>query len=281
VATSGVTFFRTIGSAFGAAIFGSLFTNFLAGRLGPALLASGAPARAGESPQALHELSPTMAAPIVDAYADSLGMVFLCAVPVAVIGFVVALFLKEVPLREMDAASATDLGEAFGMPSTETPDQILEVAVGRMFRDSPDVRLRSLVGRPGCQLDVTHLWALIQIYRQNQVFGSATTVEIGKRLRVPFELLEPTFDDLVHRGYVLRSAGAADGRLWLTQAGIKEVDGASSAIAAKIVDKLACSPTFEGRPDREQVEAALERIGHRMLVQRGWDDDRALVGASG
>ena len=31
VATSGVTFFRTIGSSFGAAIFGSLFTNFLRG----------------------------------------------------------------------------------------------------------------------------------------------------------------------------------------------------------------------------------------------------------
>src|SRR6185436_12321487 len=40
VATSGVTFFRTIGSSFGAAIFGSLFTNFLAGRIGPALAAS-------------------------------------------------------------------------------------------------------------------------------------------------------------------------------------------------------------------------------------------------
>ena len=31
VATSGVTFFRTIGSSFGAAVFGSLFTNFLDG----------------------------------------------------------------------------------------------------------------------------------------------------------------------------------------------------------------------------------------------------------
>ena len=38
VATSGVTFFRTIGSSFGAAIFGSLFSNFLADRLGPALV---------------------------------------------------------------------------------------------------------------------------------------------------------------------------------------------------------------------------------------------------
>ncbi|MDT5239154.1 MAG: hypothetical protein QOD97_1352 [Mycobacterium sp.] len=286
VATSGVTFFRTIGSAFGAAIFGSLFANFLSDRLGPAMLASGAPARAAQSPQALHELSPAMAAPIVDAYADSLGTVFLCAVPIAVVGFVVALFLKEVPLREMDAVSATDLGEGFGMPSTESPDQILEVAVGRMFRDSPDVRLRSLANRPGCDLDVVNLWALVQIYRQNQVFGSATLTEIGKRLRVPFELLEPTFDNLVDRGYVLRSGGqdgqaGQEGRLWLTQAGVKEVDAASSAIAAKIVDKLAGSPAFEGRPDREQVEAALERIAHRMLVQRGWDDDRALVGASG
>ena len=77
---------------------------------------SGAPPRAAQSPQALHALSPEMAAPIVNAYADSLGRVFLCAVPVAVIGFVVSLFLKEVTLREMDAVSATDLGEGFGMP---------------------------------------------------------------------------------------------------------------------------------------------------------------------
>jgi hypothetical protein len=71
-----------------------------------------------------------------------------------------------------------------------------------------------------------------------------------------------------------------DGKLWLTQDGVKQVDAASAAIVGKIVDKLARSPAFEGRPDREQVEAALERIAHRMLVQRGWDDDRALVGAS-
>jgi EmrB/QacA subfamily drug resistance transporter len=277
VATSGVTFFRTIGSSFGAAIFGSLFTNFLADRIGPALLASGAPPRAAESPQVLHQLSPAMAAPIVNAYAESLGTVFLCAVPVALVGFVVALFLKEVPLRDMDAVSATDLGEGFGMPSTESSDKILEVAVGRMFRDSPDVRLRSLAGRPGCELDIAKLWALIQIYRQNQVFGSATLSEIGDRLRVPCEVLEPTFDDLVTLGYALRT----DDRLWLTQAGMKQVDAVSAAIVGKLVDKLARSPEFEGRPDRDQVEAAFERIAHRMLVQRGWEDDRVLVGASG
>jgi hypothetical protein len=90
---------------------------------------------------------------------------------------------------------------------------------------------------------------------------------------VPCEVLEPTFDDLVTLGYALRT----DDRLWLTQAGMKQVDAVSAAIVGKLVDKLAHSPEFEGRPDREQVEAAFERIAHRMLVQRGWEDDRALA----
>ncbi|GAT10683.1 MFS transporter [Mycolicibacterium novocastrense] len=273
VATSGVTFFRTIGSSFGAAIFGSLFANFLASRIGPALAASGAPPRAAESPQALHMLSPQMAAPIVDAYADSLGLVFLYAVPVAVVGFVVSLFLKEVLLREVETVSASDLGEGFGMPSTESPEKILEVAVGRLFRDSPEIRLRSLAREPGCDLDVSQMWALLQIYRQNQVFGSATLTDIAERLRVPYEIIEPPFDDLVRRGLALRTGE----RLWLTQNGIRQVDAISAAIVGRIVEKLATSPSFQGRPDRFQVEVALERIAHRMLLQRDWTDDRAQL----
>jgi MFS family permease len=268
VATSGVTFFRTIGSSFGAAIFGSLFANFLAGRITPALVASGAPPRAAESPQALHALSPEMAAPIVDAYADSLGKVFLCAVPVAVLGFVVALFLRETPLRETQAVSATDMGEGFGMPSTETSEEILEVAIGRLLRHSPEIRLRSIAGQAGCETDVALLWALLQIYRQSQVFGSARLTDIAERLRIPPEVIEPTFDRLIDRGYALRTGD----RLWLTQPGAAQVDCASNALVSRIVEKLESSPTFEGRPDREQVAAALERIGHKLLVQRDWDD---------
>lgn len=276
VATSGVTFFRTIGSSFGAAIFGSLFANFLAGKIPAALVASGAPARAADSPQALHALSPEMAAPIVDAYADSLGTVFLCGVPVAVVGFVVSLFLKEVRLREIETVSASDLGEGFGMPSTESPEKILEVAIGRIFRDSPEIRLRSLAQLPGCNLDVTQMWALLQIYRQNQVFGTATLNDIAERLRVPHEVIEPTFDGLIRDGLVLGSGG----RLWLTNAGMKQVDAISRLIVGRIVDKLATSSSFEGRPDGDQVEAALERIAHRMLVQRNWTEDRGELDAA-
>jgi prophage maintenance system killer protein len=67
--------------------------------------------------------------------------------------------------------------------------------------------------------------------------------------------------------------------LWLTQAGISQVNTLSTAIVGLIVDKLAQSPSFEGRPDREQVEDALERIAHRMLVQRDWTDRGELAAA--
>jgi EmrB/QacA subfamily drug resistance transporter len=277
VATSGVTFFRTIGSSFGAAIFGSLFANFLADRIGPALAAGGAPPRAAQSPQALHALSPEAAAPIINAYADSLDRVFLCAVPVAVVGFVVSLFLREIPLREIEAVSATDLGEGFGMPGTESPEKILETAIGRLMRNSPEIRLRSIAGQAGCESDIALLWALLQIYRQSQVFGSARLTDIAERLRVPREVIGSTFGRLVDCGYALRTGD----QLWLTQAGVRQVDCASAALANRIVDKLATSSAFEGRPDREQVEAALERIGHRVLVQRDWDDRAVPAAAAG
>ncbi|MBN3454667.1 MFS transporter [Mycobacterium sp. DSM 3803] len=277
VATSGVTFFRTIGSSFGAAIFGSLFANFLAGRIPAALAASGAPPAAANSPKALHELPADVAAPIVDAYADSLGMVFMWAAPVALLGFVVALFLKEVPLREMDATAALDLGEGFGMPSTESAEKVLETAISRLMRNSPEIRLRTVAGGPGCELDVARLWALLQIYRQSQVFGTARLTEIGERLHVPHEVLEPTFAGLVADGYALRTGD----QLWLTQHGLSQVDAVSAALVGRIVDKLAKSPTFDGRPDRVQVEAALERIAHRFVLQRDWGDDRAELAGAG
>ena len=69
--------------------------------------------------------------------------------------------------------------------------------------------------------------------------------------------------------------------MWLTQRGLSQVDAVSAALVGRIVDKLATSPSFEGRPDRNQVEAALERIAHRVLVQRDWGDDRAELAGAG
>ncbi|OBA73479.1 MFS transporter [Mycobacterium sp. 1554424.7] len=272
VATSGVTFFRTIGSSFGAAIFGSLFTNFLQSRIGPALAAGRAPAAAAASPEALHRLPHSVAAPIVAAYADSLTRVFLWAVPVALVGFVLALFLREVPLRGI-GNNRGDIGEAFAMPNTQSPDEMLEVAIARTLRGEPGIRLRSIAMRPDCRLDVAGLWGVLRINRYHQMYGTARLTDMGEYLRIPFEVLEPTFSRLVASGY---AQGDGD-EMWLTQAGAQQVDYVQALLVAWLVDKLERSPGFEGRPDRRQVQAALERVAHRVLAQRDWDSEHPTV----
>jgi EmrB/QacA subfamily drug resistance transporter len=269
VATSGVTFFRTIGSSFGAAIFGSLFTNFLHSRIGPALAASGASPAAAGSPEALHRLPHAQAAPIVAAYAASLTQVFLWATPVALVGFTLALFLKEVPLRDM-GTSAADIGDGFAMPSTQSPEEMLETAIGRLMRGEPGMRLRSIAMRPDCRLDVAELWALLRINRYQRALGIARITDIGEQLGIPYEVLEPTFDRLVRGGYAQRDVD----RLWLTPAGAREVDFVSTLLQGWIIDKVTRSSDFEGRLDRAQVEAALNRITHRIVAQPDWDDRR-------
>jgi EmrB/QacA subfamily drug resistance transporter len=275
VATSGVTFFRTIGSSFGAAIFGSLFTNFLRGRIGPAIAASGAPPAAANSPEALHRLPHAMAAPIVDAYATSLTAVFLWAVPVALVGLVVALFLPEVPLREIGNAAA-DLGDGFAMPTAQSPEEMLETAIGRLLRGGPGMRLRSIAMRPDCPLDVAELWALLRINRYQRAFGRARITDIGDQLGIPYEVLEPTFDRLVRGGYAQRDVD----RLSLTPSGARQVDFITTLIREWIVDKLTRSPSFQGRPDRAQVQTALDRIAYRIVGQPDWDDDRLRLSAA-
>ncbi len=269
VATSGVTFFRTIGSSFGAAIFGSLFTNFLRARIGSAIAASGASPAAANSPEALHRLPHAAAAPIVGAYASSLTQVFLWAVPVALVGFVLALLLREVPLRDV-GSHAADMGEGFAMPTTQSPEEMLEMAIGRLLRGEPGVRLRSIAMRPDCPRDVAELWGLLQIHRRQRILGVARLTDIGDQLGIPYEVLEPTFDRLIRAGYLAHDID----RLWLTPRGARQVDFITTLIREWIVDKLTRSPTFQGRPDRAGVDAALDRIAGRIVAQPDWSEDQ-------
>jgi len=264
VATSGVTFFRTIGSSFGAAIFGSLFANFLDDRLPAAMARSGAPADAATSPQALHRLPHEVAVPIIDAYADSLSRVFLFAAPFAVAGLLLALFLKQVPLRDAAAAGSTDMGEGFGMPTTESPEKLLEVAIGRLLQRSHGVDLDAVARAAHSRLDVARLWAVMQVYRYAAATGAAHLDAIADERRVPRQILEPTFERLVAGGFASRTGEAYA----LTAAGAAEVNAARDVVASWITETLAQSPDFDGRPDRLLVQGALDRLARSVLLER-------------
>ena len=130
IATSANTFFRSIGSTIGVALFGSLYASRLTINLPKGveeLAATNPAALVGATPEAFEQLknntsviatfTPELQAVIYHAFVQSFHVVFLAAVPLTAAGFVMALFLREVPLRtgaEQHAAQQEAAGDAIG-----------------------------------------------------------------------------------------------------------------------------------------------------------------------
>jgi predicted MFS family arabinose efflux permease len=103
VATSGSTFFRSVGGTIGTALFGAVMTSRLTSELMSTLPAGSASSANIESmTSAMSNISalPDTVRPLVlEAFTAALSSVFLTAVPILVAGFVFALLLKDVRLR--------------------------------------------------------------------------------------------------------------------------------------------------------------------------------------
>src|SRR5215204_1681121 len=108
--TSATTFFRQMGGTIGAAVFGAILANRLAlhltEQLGQAALAAQNNGAINTNDlQAIQTLPEPIKTSVLTAFTRALDDVFLVGVPVVALAFVVALFLKEVPLRTMRSSS--------------------------------------------------------------------------------------------------------------------------------------------------------------------------------
>jgi EmrB/QacA subfamily drug resistance transporter len=114
-ATSVVTFFRSMGSSFGTAIFGALLTARLTHYLVALLPASAAghvnTKAVQQSTAGLAQLPPAIVHDIYEAFSFAFHDVFLWTVPFAALTFVVSFFLRESPLKTTTKETAE--GEAF------------------------------------------------------------------------------------------------------------------------------------------------------------------------
>ncbi|MFJ2863285.1 MDR family MFS transporter [Kitasatospora sp. NPDC087314] len=267
-ATSGVTFFRTIGSSFGTAVFGTIYANSLKTELAEGVAASarltGADpaliARAAESPQGLHGLPAAQAAPIVQGYSDALHTVFLWTVPVALVGFVVALFLKQVQLRDTARAGSTDIGEGFAQPTTSDSDPHLEFAVGTLLRGVDLDTVRAIVDDADTRVDLAGAWALMEVAGHTKAVGQASLDLIATRKRVPPEVLEPVFDRMAAEGYLTRDGD----RLSPTEAGTREVRALARAWSDWLNARLDADA---GRPRSAQLRTAADAIAWRLMIE--------------
>jgi EmrB/QacA subfamily drug resistance transporter len=119
-ATSAVTFFRSLGGSIGTALFGAILTSKLASYLASSLAdnpqpagtaATGAPAIDTNDIAAIQALPEPVKGFVLKAFSDALGDVFLWALPFCLIALVVALFLREIPLKESPMGQDTTADE--------------------------------------------------------------------------------------------------------------------------------------------------------------------------
>ena len=281
-ATSGATFFRTIGGSFGVSVFGAIFSNQLAKQLNavftnPALAGKAppgfSPATVQANSSALDALPADLRQAILHAYSLALHPVFLTAVPVAVVAFVLAWFLREVPLRTATgedtpaadtlrgSASAADLGEAMGgSPTYRTSAQEAERVISRL--SATDLRrfgYAKLARAAGLDLPGGACWILTMLAKQ----GATPGPELAKQAGVTLEEGHPNAQLLVDRGLITRS----DGVLALTPPGADTADRLFAAKREWLHKQLAgWSPE-----QHAELEHVLTKISRELL---GEDSDR-------
>lgn len=128
VSTGANTFFRSVGSTIGVAIFGTIYANRLGAYIPqnlkelavtkPEALAGFTPAisrQVQNNPGLLNNYAPELKAAFLHSYVQAFHVVFLAAAPITLIGLVLALFLREAPLRSgaaHHAAKEEAAGEA-------------------------------------------------------------------------------------------------------------------------------------------------------------------------
>jgi EmrB/QacA subfamily drug resistance transporter len=114
VATSGATFFRSIGGSFGTAIFGAIFSNVLVGNLAKNLHGVHLPAgfsSADATPALLSHLPAAVHLGFVTGYAESIQTVFIVATPIAALAFLGTWLIPQVELKKWSPGETVPEGE--------------------------------------------------------------------------------------------------------------------------------------------------------------------------
>jgi EmrB/QacA subfamily drug resistance transporter len=228
-ATSGTTFFRSIGASFGVAIFGAIFSNTLVGNIQRALghvhIPSGLSLTQGVSPSQLGKLPPFVRHVVGTAFSNSLDTVFLVAVPVAGLAFLLSLVLPEVPLRK--TTQVTDPADTLAptaIPHTASSrDEIARALSVLARRENREQIYRWLATEAALDISPPATWLLLRIDGHEH----RTAAELAEHLHVPTGAVSHFGDELARHGMVDR--GRPDAPFLLTDAGRAGLDRLGAA----------------------------------------------------
>lgn len=205
VATSGATFFRSIGASFGVAVFGAIFAGRLGGKLSAALAGRELPPGAGtesleSDPRLIAELPAELRPGVLHAYSTAITDVFVFAVPIALLAVVLAIFLKEEPLR--GSVTTPDMSETLAGNPVERSSHD-EVARALSVLGSREGRHRiyaDITERAGYDLQPGASWLLLRIKH----YGSAEPALLAEHGSVPLGVLTAAAQQIEGRRLAVR-----------------------------------------------------------------------------
>ncbi|GHD29551.1 MFS transporter [Streptomyces galbus] len=190
VATSGATFFRSIGASFGVAIFGTVFASRLADKLTDAFrgvrLPAGASADALQAdPRGISALPPALRPAALHAYASAITDVFLYAAPVAALGFLLAWFLKEDKLR--GSVTAPDVTETLASNPVQRSsyDEVCRALSTLGTREGRREIYRTITERAGYDFQPAASWLLLRMKK----YGTVEPSLLAERTPVPLPVV--------------------------------------------------------------------------------------------
>ncbi|WP_432035320.1 DHA2 family efflux MFS transporter permease subunit [Streptomyces cucumeris] len=201
VATSGSTFFRSIGASFGVSVFGTIFANNLGPHITEALAGQRLPAGIDigtltADPRAIGRLPDEQRSAVLHAYSVSITDVFLYAVPVVLIAFVLAWYLREEPLR--GSVTAPDASEVLASNPVERSSRD-ECARALSLLGSREGRRQiytDITERAGLDLKPAASWMLLRISHQ----GSVEPAMLAERSPIPLRVITEASRQIEERG---------------------------------------------------------------------------------
>jgi EmrB/QacA subfamily drug resistance transporter len=279
VATSGVTFFRSIGGSFGTAVFGAIFSNQLVGNLRHYLegfrLPPGFNGKKGASPAVLDHLPPALHTAFIEAYAASLHTVFLAAVPISAVAFLLTWLLKEVPLRQV--AGTPDRAQALAptaMPaSDDSADEVVRVLSLLARREDRTRIYTQLSSDAGLRLDPASTWALCRLDGRSEVSYAWLCESFGLHA----DEVTRFFGPLVDAGLIelIPGDGGEPSVAQLTPDGMVAIERLVAARRARLTERLG---DWDDESDA-RLAAKLTELARDLLADPGRRQELLGVGS--
>jgi hypothetical protein len=215
--------------------------------------------------------------PVIAAYAHSLQHVFLFAVPVAAVAFLLALFLPQVAMR--GAARVQGVGDGFAIPEGSDNERQLANVVAQVLRGNNRSSLAGILARSGSALDMATAWGVIGVFIHEQALGGPLPeAAVEARVGVPARVLTPFCPEIAAAGYRTRDDG---GLLALTDPGRAEAHRLAVAWRAWLMGELQgwLKAHEVSREQTSAIEAAIGRITLRLIREAEAEAPHAAVPA--